>query len=455
MKLKNNIIAMKRNRLIHTAVAAGLLLSGAIVPLAQAQSIDALLDKLVEKGTLTVKEAKDLREETDADFKKAIASRNGMPDFVNSMKLYGDFRGRYDSISLNSANFPDRARFRYRLRLGLTTSLADDFEVGLRLTSGEPASGSTTGGNAMSGNSTFTGNGTKKFIYVDTAYGKWTPIHNASWNGSLTIGKMENPFGFSEMVYDPDYTPEGVAQQLSYNFNDQHSLKFVGGEYVVNESSTSSKDAYMFSGQLTFESKWSQKFHTAVGIGALSLWNSSMLNTANVPDQNKGNTRTAAGNLLYHYNPIVVDASATYTFESFPLYKGAFPIKLLGEYVNNPGASQSALSHESAMGGVTFGKAGKKGTWELSYRYRYVGGDSWWEELPDDDFGAVYNASPTGGGNGYRSGTNVRGHVVKASYSPFDTVTFSLTWFQTSLIHSYGAGHTDASRVFVDMMWKF
>ena len=307
----------------------------------------------------------------------------------------------------------------------------------------------------MSQNSTLTGNGSKKFLYVDTAYGKWTPLHNADWNGSITIGKMENPFGFSEMVYDPDYTPEGAAQQLTYHFNDQHSLKFVGGEYVVNELKASSKDTYLFSGQLTFDSKWSEKFQTAVGVGALSLWNSSMLNTANVPDQNRGNTRTAAGDLLYHYNPIVVDASATYTLKSFPLYRGPFPIKLVGEYVNNPGAEQSKLSHESAMGGVVFGKAGKRNTWEISYRYRYVGGDSWWEELPDDDFGAVYNAAPVGGANNYGSGTNVRGHVVKASYSLSDAVMFSLTWFQTSLIHTYGVGPSDASRVFVDMMWKF
>src|SRR5262249_19754705 len=60
----------------------------------QGQSADALLDKLVEKGILTTKEANDLKREADQNFTKAYQAKSGMSDWVTSLKLSGDFRGR-------------------------------------------------------------------------------------------------------------------------------------------------------------------------------------------------------------------------------------------------------------------------------------------------------------------------------------------------------------------------
>ena len=62
--------------------------------------MDALLNKLEQKGILTVDEAKELKAENQqdsaADFNKALNSKFQMPDWVTSYKLYGDFRGRFD-----------------------------------------------------------------------------------------------------------------------------------------------------------------------------------------------------------------------------------------------------------------------------------------------------------------------------------------------------------------------
>ena len=80
---------------ITVAIAA---LTAAGVPLAQAQSSDALIEKLVDKGVLTQQEAKDLRDEVDKDFTKAYASKSGMPEWVTALKFNGDFRGRYESF---------------------------------------------------------------------------------------------------------------------------------------------------------------------------------------------------------------------------------------------------------------------------------------------------------------------------------------------------------------------
>ena len=153
----------------YTALAGALALA-AMGTTAQAQSSDALIDKLVDKGILTVKEANGLREEADKDFNKALQSKNGTPDWVTGLKLSGDIRLRYDGISFDHENGGpgvagqgDRNRLRYRLRVGVTASLMDNFEVGMRLTSAENKSTGNNGmGDPISGNDTLTSNASKK-----------------------------------------------------------------------------------------------------------------------------------------------------------------------------------------------------------------------------------------------------------------------------------------------------
>src|SRR5882672_11047313 len=155
----NSTNQMKNKKIKWTA--AGALASVAFGTGAMAQSSDALLDKLVEKGILTTKEANELKEETDKAFTTAYQVKSGMPDWVTSLKFNGDFRGRYENFDSDNPLFVNRTRFRYRARLGIIATLLDDFEVGLRFTSADPAT--TGGGNPVSNNSTLQDNGTKKF----------------------------------------------------------------------------------------------------------------------------------------------------------------------------------------------------------------------------------------------------------------------------------------------------
>ena len=163
---------MKQSILRYTVLAASAVASVLYGGHVQAQSADALLNKLVDKGILTSKEADDLKKDADQNFTKAYQAKSGMPDWVTAFKINGDFRARYESIYFDNPGVLDRQRFRYRLRLGMTAVMRDDFEVGVRLMSGEPVSGfSSQTGNPLSGNSTFQDNGSKKFAYVDLPSG--------------------------------------------------------------------------------------------------------------------------------------------------------------------------------------------------------------------------------------------------------------------------------------------
>jgi hypothetical protein len=462
--------------LVAIAAVAGYCING------NAQSVDSLLDKLVDKGVLSVKEANDLREESDKDFSKAYSAKSGMPDWATALKLNGDMRVRSESFHFDNPAGTDRQRFRYRMRFGAVAALTDDFEAGMRLTSSEAASGGGAGGDPISGNTSMQDNGSKKFIYLDLAYAKWTALRTADWQGSLTLGKMENPFVFSDMVFDGDYTPEGAALSLGYTINDQHSLKATGGAFLMDEISGSSHDPYFYGAQLRLESVWNKHWSSSVGVAALGVLNEDRLNATRsstfdvtatatnvvsstswtVPNQNGGNLRSAVGglsgsvgNLQNNYTPIVADASVTFTLEEFWHYTAPFPIKLGADFIHNPAADGQNNGYSA---GLTFGKAGKKGLWELGYRYKYLEGDAWFEELVDSDFGALYQAGSTRSGNssGYVAGTNVKGHIVKAAYSPYNALTLGVTAFFTELVRENPAGSDSKTmRVQVDASLKF
>jgi hypothetical protein len=495
---------MKKTRAQKTTRAA--LFAGAaalmsMAPPTYAQSSDALINKLEQKGILSADEARELREESRQDFNsgftnsfdKAFGKITGMPDWVTGYKLSGDFRGRFDDFTGDNPDFTDRIRLRYRLRVGLLVNMKDDLQVGFRVGSGEPAPGAVSGsslnygGNPNSNNSTLQDNFSKKFLYVDAAYGKWTPINDGTWMLVTTIGKMDNPFAFSPMVFDADLTPEGAVLQGGYKFNDSQSLSLIGAAFVLDEQKLSSQDPFIYGAQLLWNAKWTPRFESSLGIAAFDIVNRNMLTVDSVPVVNLGNTRTLVPaltgglgattyGLVYNYNPVIGDASFTYTLDSFPLYQGKFPIKLAAEFMDNPGAPSN---NEGYWGGITFGKSGKKGTWDITYRYEYLEADAWYDQMVDDDNAAFYSNQVNGAPNlsssasgapiplGVYGGTNIKGHLVKFNYSITDALTFSMTCYVNDLIKpglniqnvTFGTGpgqpQNNMIHVMADIMWKF
>ncbi len=433
---------------IHRLITTGAVLAafGALSPTAHAQSSDAIVNKLVQKGILTQQEADELQKESNHDFSKAFLSNMGAPSWVSGYKFGGDFRGRFDYLGNNSA-FQDNYRLRYRIRAGLTVNVKDDFQVAFRLGSGD------AGGNPLSNNTTMENNGTKKPIWVDAAYAKWTPLHDGEWSLTTMIGKMDQPFQTSPMVFDPDYTPEGAAVQAGYKINNEHSLRFNGGGFVLDQ--LNSRSPALLGAQAIWDAKWTPQFSSSLSLAAYDILNKQNLGNGVVPNANDGNTRDAGGNLVHNYNPVVAGASLVYTADSFPLYHGKFPIKLAGEFMDNPAAPSQ--NNQGYWGGIVFGAAGKKGNWDIAYRYQYLEGDAWYEELVNDDNVGYHTSGATGSGfgAGMRGGTNVKGHLISLDYSITDALTFSFNCYANSLINNPGPGSSSAMHAMVDLMWKF
>lgn len=363
------------------------------------------------------------------------------------LQLGGELRLRYEGFYGSNPAFIDRNRFRLRLRLGGTVNLPNNLEVGLRLTTGV-SEGEPTGNNA-----TWQDNASKKAFALDLAYAKWTPIKTATDTLSLVGGKMNIPFVSSDLVFDSDYTPEGVAVQYSRSIASGHTLRLNATEMVLDELSNSSHDPILHGAQVHWDATWSPRWSTSFGASAFDIANAARLTNAAVPDIHKGNTRTAAGVPVNQFRPFVLDAAVVQTVPSITGYPGPFSIKVYGDYLTNPGAD---ANNHGYFVGVALGKAGKKGTWDFTYRYRVIESDAWYEELTDSDSGGFYEIAPPGGAAGYGGGTNVRGHIFAGNYAVTDYALLGFTYFATRLINPSPLGsNSRMGRLQVNTIVKF
>lgn len=466
---------MQKTHNAYGMLLAATLVASATHGLAQTkqppQPMDALLDKMVEKGLLTSKEAGDLKQENQGDLAKNANANPNFPDWVTGWKFSGDFRGRYEQNGAESTDYHARDRYRYRLRLGLTLNLVDDFDLGFRLASGNPQftpTGTLVGGAPITANQDLNSLSSRKFLWIDAAFARWNAIHTDDWKVTATIGKHDNPFQLSNMIYDYDIVPEGASLQVSYRLNEQHSLKTIGGLFVLDEinqaaagaaagTAPPSHDPFIYGGQFLLESKWNKKFETTLGLAVFDIVNKDALSAKVQPFYNSGNTRDANGFLLYNFNPIIASASATYKLDSFPLYTGTFPVKLAGEFMHNPGAP---TQNDAYRAGLTLGKAGKKNTWEINYRYQRLEADAWFDAMVDDDNGAYYatgnpQLAGTGKANGWFGGTNVKGHLIQATYSLTDFLNFTFTYYMNDLIIEAPVQPSSANHFMADLNWRF
>jgi hypothetical protein len=210
------------------AKTAGVAASMVLAASASAQTSDALLDKLVQKGILTPQEADELKTETVTN--NANGFKFKMNNAIKSMELFGDFRLRYEyregelkttpggesQLPPGAGNIDALNRWRYALRLGIRGDLTDDFYYGLRFeTSPYARSPWNTFGNASGSQAPYQGPFSKANnygIFVGQAYVGWRA---GDWL-DVSMGREAQPFYTTPMVWDSDYCPEGAVEKINY-----------------------------------------------------------------------------------------------------------------------------------------------------------------------------------------------------------------------------------------------
>ena len=191
---------MLKKKLIFAAVAFCFAFTGIA---ARAQDAGALLDLLVRKRLITDQEAEEVRADLTKEAASTAAGKWKLSTPINEIELYGDTRVRYEyrggRFPSNDPDHPndwqERHRERYRVRIGLRGTLADDWFFGLRLeTSTNPRSTNVSFGDDSSVNGPFSKDSDR--ISVGQAYLGYKGFPDLT----LTAGRMPNPLVNTDTV---------------------------------------------------------------------------------------------------------------------------------------------------------------------------------------------------------------------------------------------------------------
>jgi hypothetical protein len=249
-------------KLITPVIALALATGSAL-----AQDNGALLDLLVKKKVITEKDADSVRTELDSQQADSSLNKLKLTDAVTSMTLGGDFRLRYqyqnlDHQAIVANNSDQTSRWRYRLRLNADFQLGPNFFGGVTLATGHSADGN---------NQTFDNGFANSSIYINRAFIGWKPT---DWFVAK-VGKQDNPFYTTDLVWDPDIRPAGLVESISFD-------KWFGGGEMVEDKGLS-KDGKSVMTSISTKPKWT----LALNLGQLYYSDNNEYNST-------GNTKTDA-----------------------------------------------------------------------------------------------------------------------------------------------------------------
>ena len=361
-------------KFLWVLAAAGLL---ACPGIASAGETDLLIQKLVEKGILTPYEAQILKDDVRQDVNKQIAEKknDALPSWIQSVKVKGDLRLRYQSEQKEGSSVHNRGRVRYRL--GIEGKPNDKFSVGAGLASGGDA-------DARSTNETLGDGFAKDGIYLDYAWGQYKPNSLLSLIGGKYNAKGMNYLWYTtDMLWDSDINQEGASAHADIAGVLMGDAFLNAGYWTLSEGATDAADAGLFYGQAGMGYSIDAGLEEPLKLKVAGTYYSKQYNDGNSL-LNNGKTTQSAANNRYDYNSVgAASAELVYNWPE----ETSFPVKMVGvfgDYVNNPDADSDGSGWAA---GLKFGhkKVATKKDWQFKYQYVELGNYAWIDVFPDSD----------------------------------------------------------------------
>ncbi|MBC8378548.1 MAG: putative porin [Planctomycetes bacterium] len=331
---------------------------------------------------------------------KQVAALPDSLKWAEKVKLYGDFRYRHEHIDAESDGGHDnngRDRHRIRARVGVKAQINDEWAFDLRLASGSSDAANST-------NQTLDDAWAEDDLWIDRAYLKYTPLCLDDW--TFLFGKMGNPFykpGGSQLLWDGDANPEGIAFSYETKLNDNTGF-FANGGGMWMEEQSSDVDTFLWGLQGGLKHTFDSGDKLTWGAGAFKYGNikdEAILSSA------EGNS-TSGGNYLYDYELVEL-------FGEYGTKLGNLPLSVYGDYVVN---TASKVKEDTGwLVGTKLGKVKDPGTWDMGYEYRDSEKDSVVGMFTDSDF-------VDGGAEG-------KGHKFSIGYGLAKNTKLGFTYFLT------------------------
>tara|TARA_X000000368_G_C23049926_1_gene720909 strand:+ start:2252 stop:3238 length:987 start_codon:yes stop_codon:yes gene_type:complete len=307
---------------------------------------------------------------------------------ASDYEIKGDIRYRYENREADEVT--EKSRERIRARIGVYGDINESISFGTRIATG--------GTGITSTNQDLNDAAANKGIGLDLAY---MTIDSLLFEGvDTTLGKMKQPWTcVSDLIYDSDVTPEGIAFNYATGNISYHAGHFIIGE---NKGDDAQLASFQFVADVSDNLSVGSSFYTF----------SNMENAY----ENKSYNTTNEFELIEFF--------ATYKIETTPL-----PLKIFANYVENGAADDANTAYMVGVGT-------KSGKWGFDYNYREIELNSVYDEWADSDF--------------HDGGTGGQGHKFKAKYALKDGLSLGATYFLTER-----EDETEVNTLQIDLATKF
>lgn len=312
---------------------------------------------------------------------------------IPGLDIGGDMRVRRE---WNMIEGRDRSRSSVRARLRATYKIDDHFAVGTQIATGDPDDPNST--------DVTLGNFVDDFqVSLDQAWVRYS-------NGGFTsyVGKFPQQFQRTDMLWDGDVSPQGVAAAYSANLG-KARLDARGLWFVIDEASVA-RDSDMLGGQLVFSTPLSSNFKAGL-TGSYYHYR-----LGSVAGADAGDLR---GNLLsggrYRSEFHLIEGIGTLNWTGL---SPRWPLSFTADYVHNTGAAvtgDTAFNLEFAAGRIA-----KPGDWRLAYNYSEVEVEAVLAAFSQDNIDLSTNYKLHGIGIGYVPADHLRLDLLWYHYRPLD-----------------------------------
>ena len=341
----------------------------------------------------------------------------------------GDLRYRNENIDAEGA--VARNRDRIRGRFGALARVNDTVRVEWQLSTAENA-------DARSTNVTLSDANSRKSVYIDLAYGEWTP--NEQWR--LTAGKMKMPWTrVGSYFYDGDVNPEGFAANWQQGPTGWFASSFVTrlaersaivdsemlGAQLGFRDTTASGDRYLMA--LSYLDHRAVEGHAIVQAGSAGGFFGNTTKTIGC--------RSSSGSACLANDYDVLEWQGEWQTRVADR-----PLNLFANYAMNMAAEGTNPLDTAYSVGFTYGRASSSipSSWELGLLYQLIEKDAMFGQWVDSDFA---------GGS-----TDASGYAFHGAYQLNPNLRLGWAWMINELQVDTSAGK-DYERIMIDLNWSF
>jgi hypothetical protein len=472
-----------------------------------------------------------IRDEVKADVLKqahdeGLTEKSDVPDWVHRFRITGDIRTRYEGdfypddnavgqlVNFNAINTgtpfningsplipptynvdQQRDRLRLRARIGAEVDLGQGWTSGIRLGTGsddQPVSENQTLGGVNSSTQNQGGDFSKYQIWLDRAYIKYEWGVTPKSDFSATVGRFDNPFFGTSMIWADDLAFDGFVMKGKYEVMDGVTPFATAGAFPVYNTdlnfgtgSTSagqgykSEDKWLYAGQVgvnwRIDKDWSAK-------GAFAFYDFDNIQGkisdpidqdvfTSVGSSYQGSTDDSRPSFAQHGNtyialrdvvPGTLPSSTSPDYQYYglatPFREAAltgqldyshwdpFHISLVGEFVDNTAFDRNAIENNgpavdpgpqnnnngTSFAGGSYGYDAKLTVGKVALEQLWDWNMSFTYRYIESD--AVVDGFTDADFGGPLTGTNLQGYIIGANLALAPHIWASLRWMSADSI---------------------